>query len=56
MTDVVAGQVELMFTGPPSAKAMAAGATKSKILAIGGKERLRLMPDIRRSMKRGCRL
>jgi tripartite-type tricarboxylate transporter receptor subunit TctC len=45
MTDVVAGQVELMFTGPPSAKAMAAGG-KLKILAIGGKERLRLMPDI----------
>jgi tripartite-type tricarboxylate transporter receptor subunit TctC len=45
MTDVVAGQVELMFTGPPSAKAMAAGG-KLKILGVGGKERLRLLPDI----------
>ena len=45
MTDVVAGQVELMFTGPPSAKAMAAGG-KLKILGVGGKERLRLMPDV----------
>jgi hypothetical protein len=45
MTDVVAGQVEIMFTGPPSAKAMAAGG-KLKILGVGGKERLGLMPDV----------
>ena len=45
MTDVVAGQVDLMFTGPPSAKAMSADG-KLKILAVGGKQRLSLMPDV----------
>ena len=45
MTDVVAGQVDVMFTGPPSAMAMSAGG-KLKILAVGGRERLRLMPDV----------
>jgi len=45
MTDVVAGQVDVMFTGPPSAKAMSEGG-KLKILAVGGKRRLDLMPDV----------
>src|SRR5262249_8933367 len=45
MTDVVAGQVDVMFTGPPSAKAMSADG-KLKILAVGGKRRLALMPDV----------
>src|SRR4051812_14197552 len=45
MTDVVAGQVDLMFTGPPSAKAMSADG-KLKILAVGSKQRLGFMPDI----------
>ncbi len=45
MTDVVAGQVDVMFTGPPSAKAMSADG-KLKILAVGGRERLPLMPDV----------
>jgi tripartite-type tricarboxylate transporter receptor subunit TctC len=45
MTDVVAGQVDVMFTGPPSAKAMSADG-KLKILAVGGRERLRLMSDV----------
>ena len=45
MTDVVAGQVDVMFTGPPSAKAMSEGG-KLKILAVGGKQRLALMPEV----------
>ena len=45
MTDVVAGQVDVMFTGPPSAKAMSEGG-KLKLLAVGGKERLALMPEV----------
>ena len=45
MTDVVAGQVDVMFTGPPSAKAMSEGG-KLKILAVGAKRRLGLMPDV----------
>jgi len=45
MTDVVAGQVDIMFTGPPSAKAMSEGG-KLKLLAVGGKERLALMPEV----------
>jgi tripartite-type tricarboxylate transporter receptor subunit TctC len=45
MTDVVAGQVDVMFTGPPSAKAMSADG-KLKILAVGSKQRLSLMPDV----------
>jgi tripartite-type tricarboxylate transporter receptor subunit TctC len=45
MTDVVAGQVDVMFTGPPSAKAMSADG-KLRILAVGGKQRLSLMPDV----------
>jgi tripartite-type tricarboxylate transporter receptor subunit TctC len=45
MTDVVAGQVDVMFTGPPSAKAMSADG-KLKILAVGSKQRLSSMPDV----------
>jgi tripartite-type tricarboxylate transporter receptor subunit TctC len=45
MTDVVAGQVDIMFTGPPSAKAMSAD-DKLKILAVGSKQRLGWMPDV----------
>src|SRR6202045_825209 len=36
MTDVVAGRVEIMITGPPSAKAMSDGG-KLKLLAVTGK-------------------
>jgi tripartite-type tricarboxylate transporter receptor subunit TctC len=45
MTDVVAGQVDIMFTGPPSAKAMSADG-KLKIIAVGGRQRLAMLPDI----------
>ena len=45
MTDVVGGQVDVMFTGPPSAKAMSEGG-KLKLLAVGGKARLALMPEV----------
>ncbi len=45
MTDVVAGQVEIMITGPPSAKAMSEGG-KLKLLAVTGKQHIALMPDV----------
>jgi tripartite-type tricarboxylate transporter receptor subunit TctC len=45
MTDVVAGRADIMITGPPSAKAMSAGG-KLKLLAVTGKERHPLMPDV----------
>jgi tripartite-type tricarboxylate transporter receptor subunit TctC len=45
MTDVVAGQVEIMITGPPSAKAMSEGG-KLKLLAVTGKNRNALLPDV----------
>ena len=45
MTDVVAGHVEIMITGPPSAKAMSEGG-KLKLLAVTGKRRMALMPDV----------
>jgi tripartite-type tricarboxylate transporter receptor subunit TctC len=45
MTDVVAGQVEIMITGPPSAKAMSEGG-KLKLLAVTGKKRITLLPDV----------
>jgi len=45
MTDVVSGQVDVMFTGPPSAKAMSEGG-KLKLLAVAGKRRLSQMPDL----------
>jgi tripartite-type tricarboxylate transporter receptor subunit TctC len=45
MTDVVAGVVDVMFTGPPSAKAMSEGG-KLKLLAVAGPRRLSLLPDV----------
>jgi tripartite-type tricarboxylate transporter receptor subunit TctC len=45
ISDVVAGTVELMFTGPPSAKSMSEGG-KLKVLAVASAERLPLMPDV----------
>jgi tripartite-type tricarboxylate transporter receptor subunit TctC len=45
MTDVVAGRADIMITGPPSAKAMSAGG-KLKLLAVTGKERHPLMPEV----------
>ncbi len=45
MTDVVAGVVDIMFTGPPSAKAMSEGG-KLKRLAVASPKRMPLMPDV----------
>ena len=45
ITDVVAGTVELMFTGPPSAKSTSEGG-KLKLLAVASAERLALLPDV----------
>jgi tripartite-type tricarboxylate transporter receptor subunit TctC len=45
MTDVVSGQVQMMITGPPSAKAMSEGG-KLKLLGVTGKRRLPLLPDV----------
>jgi tripartite-type tricarboxylate transporter receptor subunit TctC len=45
ISDVVAGTVDLMFTGPPSAKAMSEGG-KLKVLAVASPERIALLPDV----------
>jgi tripartite-type tricarboxylate transporter receptor subunit TctC len=45
MTDVVGGVVDMMLTGPPSAKAMSEGG-KLKILAAAAPKRLALMPEV----------
>ena len=45
ISDVVAGTVELMFTGPPSAKSMSEGG-KLKVLAVASAKRLALLPDV----------
>jgi tripartite-type tricarboxylate transporter receptor subunit TctC len=45
ISDVVAGNVDLMFTGPPSAKAMSEGG-KLKVLAVASPERMALLPDV----------
>jgi tripartite-type tricarboxylate transporter receptor subunit TctC len=45
MTDVVAGVVDVMFTGPPSAIAMSA-AGKLKLLAVSSLQRHVLMPNV----------
>jgi tripartite-type tricarboxylate transporter receptor subunit TctC len=45
ISDVVAGNVDLMFTGPPSAKAMSEGG-KLKMLAVASPERMALLPDV----------
>jgi tripartite-type tricarboxylate transporter receptor subunit TctC len=45
MTDIAAGVVDVMFTGPPSAMALAAGG-KGKLLAVASPVRSRLMPQV----------
>jgi tripartite-type tricarboxylate transporter receptor subunit TctC len=45
ITDVVAGMVEIMFTGPPSAKSMSDGG-KLKLLAVASPQRMALLPDV----------
>jgi len=45
MTDVVAGVVDVMFTGPPSAKSMSEGG-KLRLLAVASPNRMLLMPDV----------
>lgn len=45
ISDVVAGNVDLMFTGPPSAKSMSEGG-KLKVLAVAAPERIALLPDV----------
>jgi tripartite-type tricarboxylate transporter receptor subunit TctC len=45
MTDIAAGVVDVMFTGPPSAMALAAGG-KGKMLAVASPSRLSLMPQV----------
>lgn len=45
MTDLVAGVIDVMLTGPPSAKAMSDGG-KLKLLAVASPRRMALMPDV----------
>jgi tripartite-type tricarboxylate transporter receptor subunit TctC len=45
MTDVIAGNVDIMFTGTPSAQGMSEGG-KLKLLAVTGKTRSPLLPDV----------
>ena len=45
MTDVLAGVVDVMFTGPPSAKSMSEGG-KLKLLAVASPQRMALMPEV----------
>jgi len=45
MTDIVGSMVDVMFTGPPSAKAMSEGG-KLKVLAVASPRRLALMPEV----------
>jgi len=45
MTDIAAGVVDVMFTGPPSAMALAAGG-KVKMLAVASPGRSSLMPQL----------
>ena len=45
MTDVVAGMVEVMFTGPPSAKSMSEGG-KLKLWRRLRRKRMALMPEV----------
>jgi tripartite-type tricarboxylate transporter receptor subunit TctC len=45
ITAVVAGEVEMMFTGPPAARSMSEGG-KLKLLAVAAPQRLPLMPDV----------
>ena len=45
ITAVVAGEVELMFTGPPAAKSMSEGG-KLKLLAVASPQRLPSLPGV----------
>ena len=45
MTDIAAGVVDVMFTGPPSAMALATGG-KVKMLAVASPGRSSLMPQL----------
>ena len=45
MTDIAAGVVDVMFTGPPSAMALATG-SKVKMLAVASPGRSSLMPQL----------
>ena len=45
MTDIAAGVVDVMFTGPPSAMALATGG-KVKMLAVASPVRSSLMPQL----------
>jgi tripartite-type tricarboxylate transporter receptor subunit TctC len=45
MTDIAAGVVDVMFTGPPSAMALAAG-SRGKLLAVASPRRSSLMPQV----------
>jgi tripartite-type tricarboxylate transporter receptor subunit TctC len=45
MTDVVVGVVDVMFTGPPSAKSMSEGG-KLKLLGVAAPNRMALLPDV----------
>jgi tripartite-type tricarboxylate transporter receptor subunit TctC len=45
MTDIAGGVVDVMFTGPPSAMALAAGG-KGKMLALAAPRRSSLMPQV----------
>jgi tripartite-type tricarboxylate transporter receptor subunit TctC len=45
ITAVLAGEVDLMLTGPPAAKSMSEGG-KLKLLAVASPRRLPLMPDV----------
>src|SRR5205085_1387617 len=45
ITDIASGVVDVMFTGPPSAMALAAGG-KGKMLAVSSPHRLRLLPHL----------
>jgi tripartite-type tricarboxylate transporter receptor subunit TctC len=45
MTDVLAGNVDIMFTGTPSAQGMSEGG-RLKLLAVTGKRRSALLPDV----------
>jgi tripartite-type tricarboxylate transporter receptor subunit TctC len=45
MTDVVAGIVDIMFTGPPSARSMSEGG-RLKLLAVASPGRIALIPDV----------
>ena len=45
ITDVVAGVVDVMFTGPPSAKSMSEGG-RLKLLGVASPTRMALMPDV----------